>query len=79
MTVYTYLTRKQVIVVWQDADGEHSANYPRNEAGHRRANAKVARLLADGYERTDAPKDWYTALIDAAIAARATPQPEGES
>ncbi len=63
-------SRKQILVIWTDDDGRHSARYPRTERGEQSANNRVARLVADGYAQVDAPKDWYAALIDAAQKAR---------
>lgn len=69
-TCYYELSRRQIIVVWNDGDARDSANYPRSEAGERRANRKLAALQADGYAAVEAPKDWFTALIEKAQEAQ---------
>jgi hypothetical protein len=69
-TYYFYPTRKQIVVVWADGAERSSRAYSRNERGARAANAKMARLLADGYTQQDAPKDWFSAILDKVREAR---------
>jgi hypothetical protein len=69
-TCYHYLSRRQIVVVWNDGETRDSTNYPRSEAGERRANRKLAALQATGYTTVEAPKDWFTALIEQAQEAR---------
>lgn len=71
---YYELSRRQILVIWYDGEARDTASYPRTEAGQRRANAKLARLQADGYAMTEAPKDWYTTLIEQVRTAQETPQ-----
>ena len=68
-TFYSYLTRKQIIVVWTDADGRHTTTRQRNAPGEASANRKMNALLAASYARVDAPRGWYDELLDAARAA----------
>jgi len=61
--MYFYLTRKQIVVVWQDSDGRHTRAYSKNDKGERASIAKMNALHAAGYTRTEAPRDWFTELV----------------
>ena len=69
-TFYFYLTRKQIVVVWTDTDGRHTRAYSKNDKGERASVTKMNSLIADGFTRTDAPRDWFSDLVQSVREAR---------